>query len=160
MIFQIGETLVYCDGSCIGNPGRGGWAFLVNDQNFIHGGNELNTTNNKMELTAVYKALEYLIIHKRQNIQIFTDSMYLKNGITIWCKKWQKNNWNLSNKEPVKNQELWKKIISLESELQISWNWIRGHNLQNYINTDMKYHAEKHDQVDQYAYTLATSAIK
>ena len=158
MISRTQKILIYFDGSCINNPGTGGWAFAAinQDQYFIDGDQEQNTTNNKMELTAVYKALEYLKCHDiTSDIEIFVDSLYVKNGITIWSKTWRKNNWRLSNKAQVKNQELWKKIIELEKCITLSWNWVKGHNIKGYSNTEMEYHAIQHDKVDKHAKSLA-----
>ena len=100
---------VYTDGSCLGNPGNGGWAFLiVGEKNICYRtGFEPNTTNNQMELVAVIKALEFLKEFK--DISINTDSNYVKQGITTWIINWKKNNWKTSKKQPVKNKELWER---------------------------------------------------
>jgi len=118
---------VYTDGSCLGNPGAGGWAFLIikGDKSISKSGSEINSTNNRMELTAAIKALEYL---KNDNIlKINTDSNYLKNGIKSWILKWKNNNWLNSKKEPVKNKDLWIKLDSLAKNKQIDWNWVKAH---------------------------------
>ena len=99
---------IYTDGSCIGNPGAGGWAAIILDgknEKIISGGKN-NTTNNQMELFAAIKALSNF--NKKKSFKIFTDSNYVKDGITKWIKNWKKNNWKTSAKKPVKNQELWK----------------------------------------------------
>ena len=118
---------IYTDGSCIGNPGPGGWAAIIvinNKQNIIFGKRK-NTTNNQMELTAAISAL--LFFSKKQKITIYTDSKYVKEGITNWIKIWQKNNWKTSSKKKVKNLELWIKLNNLSDFHDIKWKWIRGH---------------------------------
>ena len=120
---------IWTDGSCLGNPGKGGWAFLVDfeGKTFELSGGEANTTNNKMELLSVIKALEYLKGENIKDIKINLDSQYVKNGIEIWINNWKKNNWKTSNKKEVKNQELWKELDNLVQNFSISWNWVRGH---------------------------------
>tara|TARA_Y100001960_G_scaffold266038_1_gene289416 strand:- start:35 stop:481 length:447 start_codon:yes stop_codon:yes gene_type:complete len=128
------EIKIYTDGACIGNPGPGGWAAVIiseNGKNEIFGGEKL-TTNNRMELTAAIKALEFCNQTKEgqlslKQIKIYTDSTYLKDGITIWIKNWEKNNWKTSDKKNVKNIDLWKKLKEFEESNQIDWNWIKGH---------------------------------
>ena len=125
---------VYTDGSCLGNPGAGGWAFLIlkDDQLISKSGSERNSTNNRMELTAAIKALEYL---KNENIlKINTDSNYLKNGINLWIFKWKKNNWLNSKKEHVKNKELWIELELLTKNKDIYWNWVKAHNDNKFNN--------------------------
>ena len=125
---------IYTDGACAGNPGPGGWAAIIlmqNEQKELFGGEKI-TTNNRMELTAAIKALEYCAqMENKQltlkNIEIYTDSIYVKNGITIWINNWEKNNWKTSDKKNVKNVDLWKKLIDLVGSKQIEWNWIKGH---------------------------------
>ena len=127
-------TKIYTDGACIGNPGPGGWAaIIINEKSKkeIFGGEKL-TTNNRMELTAAIKALEYCSEQdgkqpSLKSIKIYTDSIYLKDGITIWIKKWEKNNWKTSDKKNVKNVDLWKKLKELAKPNQIKWQWIKGH---------------------------------
>ena len=119
---------VYTDGSCIGNPGPGGWAVLITTgtkQNTISG-NKKNTTNNQMELMAAIKALEQL--SKKDKIKIYTDSIYVKDGITRWIKVWKKNNWKTSKKKQIKNLELWKKLSRLNDSHDVEWKWVKGHN--------------------------------
>ena len=128
------EIKIYTDGACIGNPGPGGWAAVIiseNGKNEIFGGEKL-TTNNRMELTAAIKALEFCNQTKEgqlslKQIKIYTDSTYLKDGITIWIKNWEKNNWKTSDKKNVKNIDLWKKLKELTKVHQIEWSWVKGH---------------------------------
>ena len=118
---------IYTDGSCIGNPGSGGWAAIIlngNKQNIISG-RKKNTTNNQMELMAAIKALVFL--KKKQKIRIYTDSNYVKEGITNWIKIWEKNNWKTANKKKVKNIELWKKLNTLSNFHDIEWKWVKAH---------------------------------
>ena len=112
---------VYTDGSCLGNPGKGGWAFLVNNEGVIssRSGYSINATNNQMELTAAIKAIEFLVNHKEMSI--YTDSNYLKNGITLWVTNWKKNNWKTASKNPVKNKELWERLDQLNYLKKIKW---------------------------------------
>ena len=115
---------IYTDGACSGNPGKGGWAAIILDdsnQSSISG-SELNTTNNRMELTAPIMALKK--IKKKSEIIIFTDSKYVKDGITDWFKKWKLNNWKSSNKKPVKNKELWIKLDNACLKHQVTWKWV------------------------------------
>jgi len=118
---------IFTDGACRGNPGPGGWSAILryNQHEKRLYGAETLTTNNKMELTAVIKALEKL---KRPcNVKITTDSQYVKNGITIWMSQWKKNNWKTSNKKPVKNIDLWQELDRIAKQHKISWHWVRGH---------------------------------
>ena len=118
---------IYTDGSCIGNPGPGGWAAIIlnGDKQKIISGKKRNTTNNQMELMAAIKALVFL--KKKQKIRIYTDSNYVKEGITNWITIWEKNNWKTSNKKKVKNVELWIKLKTLSSFHDIEWQWVKGH---------------------------------
>lgn len=121
--------LVYTDGSCLGNPGPGGWAVLGPD--FKLSGGQDNTTNNIMEMTAVVKALEECIKREIGSVTIFTDSNYVKNGITSWIKKWKLNGWKTSSGTAVKNKDLWVKIDQLSQEISnVEWKWVRAHNGQ------------------------------
>ena len=125
---------IYTDGACIGNPGPGGWAAIVllkSQKKELFGGEKL-TTNNRMELTAAIKGLEYCNLQEGKQlslneIKIYTDSIYLKEGITIWINKWEKNNWKTSDKKNVKNVDLWKKLKELVKAKQIEWCWVKGH---------------------------------
>ena len=117
---------IYTDGACKGNPGDGGWGALITDgleNKEIYGG-EKNTTNNRMELMAVIMALES--IEKEQKITIFTDSTYVQKGISEWIVNWKRNGWKSSNKQPVKNQDLWMRLDGSNSSL-ITWEWVKGH---------------------------------
>ena len=118
---------IYTDGSCIGNPGSGGWAAIIlnGDKQDIISGRKKNTTNNQMELMAAIKALVFL--KKKQKIRIYTDSNYVKEGITNWIKIWEKNNWKTANKKKVKNIELWKKLNTLSNFHDIEWKWVKAH---------------------------------
>ena len=118
---------IYTDGSCIGNPGSGGWAAMIlnGDKKNIISGRKKNTTNNQMELMAAIKALVFF--SKKQKIRIYTDSNYVKKGITDWIKIWEKNNWKTANKKKVKNIELWIKLNTLSNFHDIEWQWIKAH---------------------------------
>ena len=118
---------IYTDGSCIGNPGKGGWAAIIfknNEKKILKGSKDL-TTNNQMELTATIKALES--ISTKDKIQIYTDSKYVKQGITEWITKWKINGWKTSKKEEVKNKDLWLELHKLNQSLNIKWNWVKAH---------------------------------
>lgn len=119
---------IWTDGSCLGNPGPGGWAFVAtNGQNTAErSGGERNTTNNRMELMAVIRALT--AAHRHSEIELHTDSQYVKNGMQSWLKNWKKNNWHTANKKPVKNQDLWMQLDALSGTIKIHWHWVRGHN--------------------------------
>ena len=125
---------VYTDGSCLGNPGTGGWAFQVFNEGTIinHFGYQLDTTNNQMELTAAIKALEFL--QKESEIILFTDSTYVRNGITSWIVNWKKNNWKNSQKKEVKNKVLWEKLDFLNSQKNIIWKWVKAHDINEHNN--------------------------
>ena len=128
------EIKIYTDGACVGNPGPGGWAAVVlleNERKELFGGEKL-TTNNRMELTAAIKALEYCATQEEKqpsfkHIRIFTDSTYVKEGITVWINSWEKNNWKTADKKNVKNVDLWKKLKDLIQSKQVEWNWVKGH---------------------------------
>ena len=125
---------VYTDGSCLGNPGNGGWAFLVVSENNIsfRTGFEKNTTNNRMELIAAIKALEFL--DNNNKISLNTDSNYVKQGITTWILNWKKNYWKTSTKQLVKNKELWERLDNLNKRKDIIWNWVKAHDDNKYNN--------------------------
>ncbi|MBO6491631.1 MAG: ribonuclease HI [Pelagibacteraceae bacterium] len=118
---------IYTDGSCLGNPGFGGWAAIIflNDKKIKINGKKRNTTNNQMELMAPIKALKKIPVGKK--VQIYTDSKYVKMGITEWIKSWKKNNWKTSSKKKVKNKDLWKELDRLSEKHQIKWLWVKGH---------------------------------
>ena len=123
---------IYTDGACLGNPGPGGWAALIidNNQERILSGNNEMTTNNRMELLAVIKALESINHHLE--ITIYTDSKYVINGITSWIKKWKTNDWKNSSKTPVKNIDLWKILDVSSQKKKIKWVWVKGHSGNTY----------------------------
>jgi ribonuclease HI len=118
---------VYTDGSCLGNPGPGGWA-VVGAGIKMSGGQD-QTTNNVMEMTAVVKALETCLVRDILEIRLFTDSNYVKNGITSWIKNWKRNGWRTSAGAPVKNKELWIEIDTLSQKMKrVEWKWVKAHN--------------------------------
>ena len=125
---------IYTDGSCIGNPGNGGWAaIIINGENKIQiKGSKKNTTNNQMELLAPIQALKK--IPKGSKVQIFTDSKYVKSGITEWIYNWKKNGWITANKQKVKNKELWTELDLLTNEFEINWNWVKAHSTDQLNN--------------------------
>ena len=134
------EIKIYTDCACTGNPGPGGWSaiILTRDKEKEISGGEKSTTNNRMELTAAIKALEYFLQknkkeYKIENIKIYTDSVYLKDGITIWVNNWEKNNWKTADKKDVKNIDLWKQLKKLVKLVSIEWFWIKGHS-KNHMN--------------------------
>jgi ribonuclease HI len=118
---------IYTDGSCLNNPGNGGWAAIININDEIKkiSGSVKDTTNNKMELMAPIKALQE--IKEKQPIEIYTDSQYVRLGITDWVHKWIKNNWQTSKKEPVKNKELWVQLYELTGSFDVKWIWVKAH---------------------------------
>ena len=118
---------IYTDGACRGNPGPGGWGALIlkdNEEIKLNGGQN-DTTNNQMELTAVIKALNFF--SESMEIEIFTDSKYVMDGITEYIKKWKVNGWKTASKKPVKNSDLWKQLDYLTTQHSIKWNWVKGH---------------------------------
>ena len=122
------KYVIYTDGACSGNPGPGGWGAIIlneekNETNIS--GKEKSTTNNRMELMAPIMALRK--IKKASKIVIYTDSIYLKNGITTWIKNWEKNGWKSANKKPVKNKDLWVTLNKLSKEHVIDWKWVKAH---------------------------------
>ena len=125
---------IYTDGSCIENPGRGGWAAIILDdgKKIEIKGNEKDTTNNQMELLAPIQALKK--IPKGSKVQIFTDSKYVKSGITEWVHNWKKNGWKTANKQDVKNKELWLELDLLNNEFEINWNWVKAHSTDELNN--------------------------
>ena len=118
---------IYTDGSCLGNPGDGGWAAIIieNEKKTNIKGSKKDTTNNQMELLAPIKALEK--IPQGSKVQIFTDSKYVKSGITEWIHNWKKNGWKTANKQPVKNQDLWTELDNMTIAYEIEWIWVKGH---------------------------------
>jgi len=128
------EIKIYTDGACVGNPGPGGWAAIVlleNEKKELFGGEKL-TTNNRMELIAAIKGLEFCAKQEEKQpslklVKIFTDSTYVKEGITVWINSWEKNNWKTADKKNVKNIDLWKRLKELVKSNQVEWNWVKGH---------------------------------
>ena len=119
---------IYTDGACSGNPGPGGWAAIILVDDKIQdeiSGSEKNTTNNKMELLAPIRAIQKF--KKKSEILIYTDSTYVKDGITTWIKKWEKNGWKTASKKPVKNKMLWVELDNQIARHSINWQWIKGH---------------------------------
>ena len=125
---------IYTDGSCLENPGNGGWAAIIIDdgKKTQIKGSKKNTTNNQMELLAPIEALKK--IPKGREVQNFTDSKYVKSGITEWIHNWKKNGWKTANKQQVKNKELWEKLDLLTNEFEISWNWVKAHSTDELNN--------------------------
>ena len=118
---------IYTDGACSGNPGPGGWGVLIqlDDKNIELSGGDNETTNNRMELMAAIKALEE--INKDYKINLYTDSNYVKDGITSWISNWKKNSWKTANKKDVKNKDLWIRLDEAIKGKDISWIWVKGH---------------------------------
>ena len=118
---------IYTDGSCLENPGNGGWAAIINDNGNIKkiSGREKNTTNNRMELMATISALSDM--KTKNEIELYTDSQYVKLGITEWINTWIKNSWKTSKKEDVKNKDLWVELYNLNQSLDVNWNWVKAH---------------------------------
>tara|TARA_Y100001970_G_scaffold276766_1_gene379956 strand:+ start:63 stop:485 length:423 start_codon:yes stop_codon:yes gene_type:complete len=125
---------IYTDGSCIGNPGNGGWAAIIieDGKKTQIKGNKKKTTNNQMELLATIKALNK--VTRGSKVQIFTDSKYVKLGITEWIHNWKKNGWKTANKQQVKNKELWIKLDFLNNKFEINWNWVKAHSTDKLNN--------------------------
>jgi ribonuclease HI len=125
---MTGEVDVFTDGACKGNPGIGGWGVLLQygDRTRELCGGEAHTTNNRMELTAVIRALEAL--NRKCHVRLHTDSKYVQQGITEWIHAWKKRGWKTTDKKPVKNEDLWRRLDDLAREHEIEWLWVRGHN--------------------------------
>ena len=126
------QIRIYTDGGCSGNPGPGAWAYILLDPQGERRDARFcpETTNNRMELQAVIEALQ--AVRKRPDlasarIDLFTDSQYVKNGISDWIHNWMKNGWKTRSKQPVKNQDLWKQLLSLSSAMSVQWRWLQGH---------------------------------
>jgi ribonuclease HI len=121
------QVIIYTDGACRGNPGPGGWGALIRFDSVekkIFGG-QANTTNNQMELSAAIEGLS--ILTEPCNVELFTDSKYVMDGITQWIQNWKKNNWRTAAKKDVKNKELWQKLDQLINQHQVQWHWVKGH---------------------------------
>ena len=121
------QVIIYTDGACRGNPGPGGWGALIKFESAekeIFGG-QLDTTNNQMELSAAIEGLAAL--KEPCSVELFTDSKYVMDGITLWIQNWKKNNWRTAAKKDVKNKELWQKLDQLISQHRVQWHWVKGH---------------------------------
>ena len=121
------QVQIYTDGACRGNPGPGGWGAILSylgHEREISGG-DVRTTNNRMELTAAIQALQAL--QQRCQVTLFTDSQYLRNGITTWIHQWKRNNWRRKGRSAVKNVDLWQQLDQLNTKHEITWIWVRGH---------------------------------
>jgi len=121
------EVTIYTDGACSGNPGPGGWGVYMHykeHEKKFHG-SEKNTTNNRMEIMAAIKGIEAL--KGTCKVKIFTDSIYLKKGITEWIYNWIRNNWRGSDKKMVKNVDLWQNLYDVMQKHEIEWHWVKGH---------------------------------
>lgn len=118
---------IYSDGACRGNPGPGGWGALLryNKQEKELWGGEADTTNNRMELMAAIRALEALT--RPSHVKLYTDSIYVMKGITIWIHSWKKKGWRTADKKPVKNEDLWRRLDELAAKHHIEWHWVKGH---------------------------------
>ena len=117
----------YADGACKGNPGPGGWGVLLRSggrERGLHGGEAL-TTNNRMELTAVIRALES--VAPRSRVRVYTDSQYVEKGISAWIHDWKRRGWRTADKKPVKNVDLWMRLDELARGHEVEWHWVRGH---------------------------------
>lgn len=126
------ELIVFTDGGCQGNPGPGGWGCVILDQGkeFQYSGGKKQTTNNQMELTAAIEALKQICENpqwKNRPVKVFSDSQYVKNGITSWIKKWKLNGWKTAAKKDVLNKELWVQLDAYYSSLNVQWSWVKGH---------------------------------
>ncbi len=133
---------IYTDGSCLENPGKGGWAAIIinNGKKTQIKGSEEKTTNNQMELLAPIKALKK--IPKGSKVEIFTDSKYVKSGITEWIHNWKKNGWKTASKKNVKNKELWTELDNLSNIFEIKWFWVKAHST-NKLNNEVDLLARK-----------------
>lgn len=156
------KLFIYTDGSCLGNPGKGGWGVIILKDNDIKlqefGNYNSDTTNNQMELTAVIEGLKKIhqdisndieYVKNLEKIVIYTDSTYVSKGITEWIPNWQKRNWKTANNKPVKNVILWKELLLYTHELQnknikLTWQWVKAHNGNKY-----------NEEVDQLARSFA-----
>jgi ribonuclease HI len=118
---------VYADGACKGNPGPGGWGVILRaggHEKELFGG-EPQTTNNRMELTAVIEGL--LALKQRSLVRVYTDSQYVQKGISEWIHSWKRRGWMTADKKPVKNEDLWRRLDEVASSHEVSWHWVRGH---------------------------------
>ncbi|WP_028927429.1 ribonuclease HI [Pseudonocardia acaciae] len=119
---------IYTDGACSGNPGPGGWGALLRygrHEKEMYGGQSTTTTNNRMELTAPIMALESLT--RPSEVDIYTDSSYVRNGVTMWLPRWKLNGWETRGKQPVKNADLWRRLDAAAAAHRVRWHWVKGH---------------------------------
>jgi ribonuclease HI len=119
---------IHTDGACSGNPGPGGWGAVLRygkHEKMIYGGESADTTNNRMELLAAINALEALT--RPAVVRLYTDSTYLRNGITGWLAKWKRNSWMTAEKKPVKNADLWRRLDAVAARHEVEWLWVKGH---------------------------------
>tara|TARA_B100000035_G_C20941274_1_gene527655 strand:- start:536 stop:985 length:450 start_codon:yes stop_codon:yes gene_type:complete len=129
-------TKVYTDGACSGNPGSGGWGVVILDDKLkTYNGSEKETTNNRMELKAAIMGIKNA--DTTTEITIYTDSKYVKDGITNWITNWKKKNWITASKKPVKNQDLWKELDNMNNQYNVKWEWVKAH--QDNDSDDSKY---------------------
>lgn len=124
---QNSPVIIYTDGACRGNPGIGGWGALLkfgaHEKTLC--GSETETTNNRMELKAAIEALRAL--QRRCRVMLYTDSVYLQNGVSRWLDQWKRKNWRNSQRKAVKNRDLWEMLDTLRTQHDITWNWVKGH---------------------------------
>ena len=128
----MNEVTIYTDGACSGNPGKGGWGAILiyaKEKKYMSGSKQF-TTNNQMELTATIEALKAIV--KPSNIALYTDSQYVKNGITSWIFNWKKNGWKTANKKPVANKDLWIELDKYVKIHSVNWFWVKGHSGDHY----------------------------
>ena len=134
MTFDNINYIIYTDGACLGNPGKGGWAAIIieptGEKEIV--GCERSTTNNRMELKAVIEALKE--IEANSQISLFSDSKYVIDGITKWIKNWKINDWRTTDKKEIKNLDLWMDLDKLTSKFKITWNWVKAHSTDEYNN--------------------------
>lgn len=128
------KITIYTDGACSGNPGKGGWGavLIYNDKQKEISGFEAETTNNRMEMQAAIEALQ--VLKEKCEVELYTDSKYLQEGITKWVFAWQKNGWKNSKKEAVKNADLWQKLLEVSKNHMVKWHWVKGHADNKYNN--------------------------
>ena len=126
------KITIYTDGACSGNPGKGGWGavLIYGDKQKHLSGSAILTTNNKMELTATIEALK--AVKKSSDIELYTDSQYVKNGINLWIINWKKNGWKTANKKEVANKDLWIELDKYVTHHKITWFWVKGHSGNHY----------------------------
>jgi len=123
----MGRVTIWTDGACSGNPGPGGWGAVLqwNGRERELSGGEAETTNNRMELTAAISALESL--KRPVAVDLYTDSQYVRGGITVWLANWKRNDWRTADRKPVKNVDLWQRLDAARTRHDVTWHWVRGH---------------------------------